>query len=85
MKKKPLQYEDIITELIKITSGLADVAQDYHSKMGDSEQLLIIMAVYQRIINRLLELKKYDENSNETVTLEEIVHNTGLSFIGETK
>ena len=34
---------------------------------------------------KLQEYESIDENGNKTVTLEELVHGAGLSFLGEVK
>ena len=47
-----------------------------------------LLEVYHRIIGKLMKLQEYesiDENGNKTVTLEELVHGAGLSFLGEVK
>jgi len=44
------------------------------------------LSVYHRILGKLMDLQEYeqiDENGKKTVTLEELVHGAGLSFLGE--
>ncbi len=83
MSKELLLPEEIIFELIKITVGLNEVAQEYQLKLGNTQQLTEISNVYHRIIERLMELSEYDKITDNNITLEDLVHDAGLSFIGE--
>ena len=85
-KRKLILPEDIIFELMDMTATLGEVAEEYHRKIGHDEEIENILEVYHRIIDKLMNLNKYesiDENGKKTVNLEELVHGAGLSFLGE--
>jgi hypothetical protein len=85
-KRKLILPEDIIFELMDMTATLGEVAEEYHRKIGHDEEIENILEVYHRIIDKLMNLNKYesiDENGSKTVNLEELVHGAGLSFLGE--
>ena len=87
-KRKLILPEDIIFELMDMTATLGEVAEEYHRKIGHDEEIENVLEVYHRIIGKLMKLQEYesiDENGNKTVTLEELVHGAGLSFLGEVK
>jgi len=85
-KRKLILPEDVIFELMDMTATLGEVAEEYHRKIGHDEEIENILEVYHRIIDKLMNLNKYesiDENGSKTVNLEELVHGAGLSFLGE--
>ena len=53
--------------------------------IGDYKDVDEILSVYHRIIGRLMDLQEYEEFEKENVTMDELVHNAGLSYLGETK
>ena len=85
MSRKLILPEDIIFELMDMTATLGEVAQEYQLKMGNNVELDDILSVYHRIIKRLMDLQEFEEFEKETVTMDELVHNAGLSYLGETK
>jgi len=85
-KRKLILPEDIIFELMDMTATLGEVAEEYHRKIGNDEEIENVLEVYHRIIDKLMNLNEYesiDENGKKTVNLEELVHGAGLSFLGE--
>ena len=85
-KRKLILPEDIIFELMDMTATLGEVAEEYHRKIGNDEEIENVLEVYHRIIDKLMNLNEYesvDENDNKIVNLEELVHGAGLSFLGE--
>jgi len=85
-KRKLILPEDVIFELMDMTATLGEVAEEYHRKIGHDKEIENILEVYHRIIDKLMNLNKYesiDENGSKTVNLEELVHGAGLSFLGE--
>ena len=85
MSRKLILPEDIIFELMDMTATLGEVAQEYQLKMGNNVELDDILSVYHRIIKRLMDLQEFEEFEKETVTMEELVHGAGLSYLGEVK
>ncbi len=86
--RKLILPEDVVFELMDMTATLGEVAEEYHRKIGQDEEIEKLLEVYHRIIGKLMKLQEYesiDENGNKTVTLEELVHGAGLSFLGEVK
>ncbi len=85
-KRKLILPEDVIFELMDMTATLGEVAEEYHRKIGNDEEIENVLEVYHRIIDKLMNLNEYesiDENGKKTVNLEELVHGAGLSFLGE--
>ena len=85
MSSKLILPEDIIFELMDMTATLGEVAQEYQLKMGNNVELDDILSVYHRIIKRLMDLQEFEEFEKETVTMDELVHGAGLSYLGEVK
>ena len=85
MSRKLILPEDIIFELMDMTATLGEVAQEYQRKIGNDKDIDEILSVYHRIIKRLMDLQDFEEFGKETVTLDELVHGAGLSYLGETK
>jgi hypothetical protein len=85
MSRKLILPEDIIFELMDMTATLGEVAQEYQLKMGNNVELDDILSVYHRIIKRLMDLQEFEEFEKETVTMDELVHGAGLSYLGEVK
>ena len=85
MSRKLILPEDIIFELMDMTATLGEVAQEYQRKIGNDKDIDEILSVYHRIIKRLMDLQDFEEFGKETVTMDELVHNAGLSYLGETK
>ena len=84
--RKLILPESVIFELMDMTATLGEVAEEYHRKIGQDEEIEKLLEVYHRIIGKLMKLQEYesiDENGNKTVNLEELVHGAGLSFLGE--
>ena len=85
MSRKLILSEDIIFELMDMTTTLGEVAQEYQLKMGNTEEIDGILDVYHRIIGKLMDLQEFEEFDKKSVTMDELVHGAGLSFLGETK
>ena len=85
MSRKLIVPEEIIFELMDMTATLGEVAQEYQRKIGNDKDVDEILSVYHRIIGRLMDLQEYEEFEKENVTMDELVHNAGLSYLGETK
>jgi len=85
MSRKLILPEDIIFELMDMTATLGEVAQEYQRKIGNDKDIDELLSVYHRIIKRLMNLQEFEEFEKETVTMDELVHNAGLSYLGETK
>ena len=85
MSRKLILPEEIIFELMDMTATLGEVAQEYQLKMGNNVELDDILSVYHRIIKRLMDLQEFEEFEKETVTMDELVHGAGLSYLGEVK
>ena len=85
MSRKLILPEDIIFELMDMTATLGEVAQEYQLKMGNNVELDDILSVYHRIIKRLMDLQEFEEFEKETVTMDELVHGAGRSYLGEVK
>ena len=83
--RKLILPEDVVFELMDMTTTLGEVAEEYHRKVGHDEGIEDILEVYYRIIGKLMDLQEYEEFEKETVTMDELVHGAGLSFLGETK
>ena len=58
---------------------------NYQRKIGNDKDIDELLSVYHRIIKRLMNLQEFEEFEKETVTMDELVHNAGLSYLGETK
>ena len=85
MSRKLILSEDIIFELMDMTATLGEVAQEYQRKIGNDKDIDELLSVYHRIIKRLMNLQEFEEFEKETVTMDELVHNAGLSYLGEVK
>jgi hypothetical protein len=85
MSRKLILPEDIIFELMDMTATLGEVAQEYQRKIGNDKDIDELLSVYHRIIKRLMNLQEFEEFEKETVTMDELVHNAGLSYLGEVK
>jgi|TARA_R110002110_G_scaffold208279_1_gene420598 hypothetical protein len=85
MSRKLILPEDIIFELMDMTATLGEVAQEYQRKIGNDKDIDEILSVYHRIIKRLMDLQDFEEFGKETVTLDELVHGAGLSYLGEVR
>ena len=85
MSRKLILPEEIIFELMDMTATLGEVAQEYQRKIGNDKDVDELLSVYHRIIGRLMDLQEYEEFEKENVTMDELVHNAGLSYLGETK
>ena len=85
MSRKLILPEDIIFELMDMTATLGEVAQEYQRKIGNDKDIDEILSVYHRIIKRLMDLQDFEEFDKETVTLDELVHGAGLSYLGEVR
>jgi len=86
--RKLILPEEVVFELMDMTSTLGEVAEEYHRKIGHDEEIENVLSVYHRILGKLMDLQEYeeiDENGKKTVTLEDLVHDAGLSFLGEIK
>jgi len=81
--RKLILSEDIIFEIMDMTATLGEVAQEYQRKIGNDKDIDEILSVYHRIIGRLMDLQEYEEFKKETVTMDELVHGAGLSYLGE--
>ena len=85
MSRKLILPEDIIFELMDMTATLGEVAQEYQRKIGNDKDIDELLSVYHRIIKRLMDLQDFEEFGKETVTLDELVHGAGLSYLGEVR
>tara|TARA_R100001244_G_scaffold131931_1_gene106299 strand:- start:243 stop:494 length:252 start_codon:yes stop_codon:yes gene_type:complete len=83
MSRKLILSEDIIFELMDMTTTLGEVAQEYQLKMGNTEEIDGILDVYHRIIGKLMDLQEFEEFDKKSVTMDELVHGAGLSYLGE--
>ena len=84
--RKLILPEEVVFELMDMTATLGEVAEEYHRKIGHDEEIENVLSVYHRILGKLMDLQEYeeiDENGKKAVTLEELVHGAGLSFLGE--
>lgn len=72
--RKLIVPEDLVIEIMGLVAQIGKVAQDYHQRFIDDD-MGTITGVYERIIQKLMELDEYGEGGS---TFDEMLDSLGL-------
>ena len=74
--RKLIVPEDLVIEIMGLVAQIGKVAQDYHQRFIDDD-MGTITGVYERIIQKLMELDEYGEDDN---SMEEMLNSFGIKL-----
>jgi len=75
--KNLLLPEDVVIELMALTSRLGEIAVDYNNKIGGKETESLVR-LYTKVIHKLMDLQHEDLNNKQGYSLEEIMQSAGI-------
>jgi hypothetical protein len=76
-QRRLLLPENLIIEIMGMVAQLGNVAADYHKKIN-SDDTENVTKVYQRIIERLMDLTEYDEAQPKS--FEQMLYDSGVKL-----
>ena len=76
-KKNLLLPEDVVIELMALTSRLGEIAVDYNNKIGGKETDNLVR-LYTKVIHKLMDLEYQDLNNKASYSFEELLRSAGI-------
>ena len=76
-KKNLILPEDVVIELMALTSRLGEIAVDYNNKIGGKETDNLVR-LYTKVIHKLMDLEYQDLNNKVSYSLEELLQSAGI-------
>ena len=69
--------EDVVIELMALTSRLGEIAVDYNNKIGGKETDNLVR-LYTKVIHKLMDLEYQDLNNKVSYSFEELLQSAGI-------
>ena len=76
-KKNLILPEDVVIELMALTSRLGEIAVDYNNKIGGKETDNLVR-MYTKVIHKLMDLEYQDLNNKVSYSFEELLQSAGI-------
>ena len=76
-KKNLILPEDVVIELMALTSRLGEIAVDYNNKIGGKETDNLVR-LYTKVIHKLMDLEYQDLNNKSGYSFEELLQSVGI-------
>ena len=76
-KKNLILPEDVVIELMALTSRLGEIAVDYNNKIGGKETDKLVR-LYTKVIHKLMDLEYQDLNNKVSYSFEELLQSAGI-------
>ncbi len=76
-KKNLILPEDVVIELMALTSRLGEIAVDYNNKIGGKETDNLVR-LYTKVIHKLMDLEYQDLNNKVSYSFEELLQSAGI-------
>ena len=76
-KKNLILPEDVVIELMALTSRLGEIAVDYNKKIG-GEETENLVRLYTKVIHKLMDLEYQDLNNKSGYSFEELLQSVGI-------
>ena len=76
-KKNLILPEDVVIELMALTSRLGEIAVDYNNKIGGKETDNLVR-LYTKVIHKLMDLEYQDLNNKVSYSFEELLQSEGI-------
>ena len=76
-KKNLILPEDVVIELMALTSRLGEIAVDYNNKIGGKETDNLVR-LYTKVIHKLMDLEYQDLNNKVSYSFEELLQSVGI-------
>ena len=76
-KKNLILPEDVVIELMALTSRLGEIAVDYNNKIGGKETDNLVR-LYTKVIHKLIDLEYQDLNNKASYSFEELLQSAGI-------
>ena len=76
-KKNLILPEDVVIELMALTSRLGKIAVDYNNKIGGKETDNLVR-LYTKVIHKLIDLEYQDLNNKASYSFEELLQSAGI-------
>ena len=77
IKKNLILPEDVVIELMALTSRLGEIAVDYNNKIGGKETDNLVR-LYTKVIHKLMDLEYQDLNNKVSYSFEELLQSAGI-------
>ena len=76
-KKNLILPEDVVIELMALTSRLGEIAVDYNNKIGGKETDNLVR-LYTKVTHKLMDLEYQDLNNKASYSFEELLQSAGI-------
>ena len=76
-KKNLILPEDVVIELMALTSRLGEIAVDYNNNIGGKETDNLVR-LYTKVIHKLMDLEYQDLNNKVSYSFEELLQSAGI-------
>ena len=76
-KKNLILPEDVVIELMALTSRLGEIAVDYNNKIGGKETDNLVR-LYTKVIHKLMDLEYQDLSNKVSYSFEELLQSAGI-------
>ena len=76
-KKNLILPEDVVIELMALTSRLGEIAVDHNNKIGGKETDNLVR-LYTKVIHKLMDLEYQDLNNKVSYSFEELLQSAGI-------
>ena len=76
-QKNLILPEEVVLELMALTSRLGDIAIDYNERIGGKETEHLVR-LYTKVIHKLMDLQYQDLNNKQGYSFEEILRSAGI-------
>ena len=76
-QKNLILPEEVVIELMALTSRLGEIAMDYNRKIGGKETD-DLLRLYTGIVRKLMNLEHQDINNKQSFTFDEMLNSVGV-------
>ena len=76
-QKNLILPEDVVIELMALTSRLGEIALDYNKRIG-GEETESLVRLYTKVIHKLMDLEYQDLNNKVSYSFEELLQSAGI-------
>ncbi len=76
-QKNLILPEDVVIELMALTSRLGEIALDYNKKIG-GEETESLVRLYTKVIHKLMDLEYQDLNNKVSYSFEELLQSAQI-------
>ena len=76
-QKNLILPEEVVIELMALTSRLGEIAVDYNKKIG-GEETENLVRLYTKVIHKLMDLEYQDLNNKSGYSFEELLQSVGI-------